>query len=402
MSQPNDISVLNEAYGPVHTGPFLCQEISNAACWIEISRKCFIHNALALKGLLGDEVAIIAVIKSNAYGHGLLPISSLCQECDEIACCAVFLLSDALLMRVRGFNKPIIVLGGYDENVAEAIIHEIDCAVYDWGTLNTLLACAQKLKKHVRLHIKVNTGLMRLGFEFEEMSAVIERIMQSPWARLMGLFTHFAESDAVDMQFTYEQLCRFKSAYSLISSFVPKIPYVHVANTSATLRFSDMRFSAVRCGGALYGSCKKEQFISDVRSTVPLFSLRQVVTLKTRVIAMRSVSSGVSVGYARTFTASRPMILAVVAVGYYDGYNRRLSNNGCMMIRGEIAPVVGLVGMNMTMLDVTNIQGVSIGDEVVVMGDSDGIRLKDIAQKISAIEYECLTALKDSIPRIIV
>jgi len=400
------VNLLGEkSLGPAKTGPFLYPHLDymhQHTCWIELNKKQFFSNVFWLKKLIGPDVGIIAVLKSNAYGHGLIEIGSFCQEHGAIACLSVFLLSDAIRLREIGITKPILILGGYDRPIDEGIKYGLDLVVYDWQVAQEICSRASIIKKMVRVQIKVDTGLTRLGFLPEEVLAVVQYVCKNRFVTIVGLYTHFAESDAEDPSFTYKQIAEMGLIAAQFKRHKLQIPHIHMANTGAALRFPEARGTMVRCGGALYGSYKDERFYQQTQKFVPGFSLQTCLQLKARVIAVREVPIGTPIGYARTFKTVKPMHLAVVAVGYYDGYDRRLSNKGKMLIRNQLASIVGLVGMNMTMIDVTNISHVTVGDEVTVIGDHVGLRLKDIAKLMNVIEYEVMPPLNPSLPRFIV
>lgn len=395
----------NVENGPVKSGPFLYPALTtrhNYTCWLEIDRCRFFSNAYWLKKLIGLNHNIAVVLKSNAYGHGLLEVGSLCEASTFINYMAVFLLSDAIRLRKIGIKKPIVVLGGYDLPLIDGMSHGVDLLVYDWQTADEIFALAGSVKKNVSVQIKVDTGLARLGFSPEEAIAVIDYLVQNPYVSITGMYTHFAESDAQDTSFTFAQIQRMQWVREKVKERNIVIPFIHLANTAATLRFPEARGTMVRCGGALYGSYKDERFYEHAKSILPGFSLKTCLSFKSRVLMIREVPVGIPIGYARTFKTTKPMRLAIVGVGYYDGYDRRLSNTGKMVIHNQVVPIVGRVGMNMTTVDITDIPQVKKGDEVLVIGDHDGIRLKDVARQMDVIEYEVMPPLNPALPRIIV
>jgi alanine racemase len=401
----NYSSVARLEKGPVITGPFLYPALyqqHSHTCWIEINRQRFLSNAYWLKRLIGNNVSIAVVLKSNAYGHGLIEVGSLCEDSPYIDYMAVFLLSDAISLRAQGINKPIIVLGGYDMDLGVSVEQNIDIVVFDWDTAEGVVACARAKGKKISVHVKVDTGLTRLGFSSSETLRVIDFLLMCPYVSVIGIYTHFAESDNQDVSFTQEQLIRMQWILEELKKKAISIPFVHLANTAASLRFPEARGTMIRCGGALYGSYKDERFYKNAKSIVSGFSLKTCFSLKSRVMMVCEVSAGTPIGYARTFKAEKAMKLAVVGVGYYDGYDRRLSNTGKMLIHGKKVSIVGRVGMNMTTIDVSSIPSVKKGDEVLVIGDHDEMRLKDIAQKMGVIEYEVMPPLNPSLSRLIV
>lgn len=392
--------------GPEFSGPFLYaspEQIKKYTCWIEIDRTKFFNNICWLKKLIGPHVGIAAVLKSNAYGHGLEHVATLCEESTDVKYLTVFLLTDALKLRLMGIKKPIVVLGGYDTTVDEAIINNIDLVAHDWESVHLLHTSARTVKKNLNVHLKIDTGLTRLGFTPNEIPAVIDFLAANPFINIIGAYTHFAESDSQDTSFTTIQISRFKETIEYLRTQRNlSLPFVHAANTAAALRFEEARWNLIRCGGALYGSYKDERFYQQVAEKIPGFTLVTNFTLKARIMALKDIPVGTPIGYARTFIAQHPIKLAIVSVGYYNDYDRRLSNKGNMVIHNTLVPIVGRVGMNMTTIDITHVPQARIGDEVMVIGPHDGVRLKDMARIMNVPEYEVMPPLTPVIPRVIV
>jgi len=404
LLQPVNLSE-KKKQGPGFSGPCLSsrpENVHGGTCWIELNKKIFFSNVSMIKKLIGPDVAIAVVLKSNAYGHGLLAIGSFCQEHEAINYLTVFLLSDAIQLRESGVTKPILVLGGYDLAVVDGIKHDVDLVVYDWYIAQEICSHALAMKKEVRVQVKVDTGLTRLGFLPEEVLSVVQYLSKNPFIVISGIYTHFAESDSQDTSFTYQQIERMNHVSKYLSQHGLTVSYVHMANTAAALRFSEARGNMIRCGGAFYGSYKDERFYKQAQQALPCFSLETCLELKARILSVRNIRVGAVVGYGRTFKASREMRLAIVAVGYYDGYDRRLSNKGKMLVHNKLAPIVGRVGMNMTTIDVTHIFEATVGDEVLVIGNYDGLRLKDIAVAMNVIEYEVMPPLNPALPRVVI
>ncbi len=391
--------------GLVQSRPLLyasAQQIKDFNCWLEIDKKKFFKNIEWVKKFIGPQVRIAAVLKSNAYGHGLELIATLCEEHTLIDYMVVFLLSDALKIRALNIKKPILVLGGYDATLELAVEHNIDLVVHDWESAHMIYACAQKSKKPVNIHLKIDTGLSRLGFLPQEIPALIDYLLQNPFINIVGVYTHFSESDAPDTTFTHVQMEQFKEVVLYLRTKRGlKLPIVHTANTAAAMRFKQAHWNFIRCGGALYGSYKDACFYQDVAQAVPGFALSTVLTLKARIMTIRQIPAGTPVGYGRSFIAKEPLRLAVVSVGYYNDYDRRLSNNGSMIVHNTCVPIVGRVGMNMTTIDVSSVAAAHVGDEVTVIGDCEGVRLKDFAHLMN-VTYEVMPPLTPAIPRVIV
>ncbi len=383
--------------------PFFTKVDPQKHCWIEISKKNFDNNASWLSQLIGPQRAIGAVVKSNAYGHGLPVVGQLCQDCPQISYLMVFLLSDAVMLRSQGVTKPILVLGGYDLPLEQAIVHDIDVAIYDQETLHDACRCVRELKQPLDIHLKIDTGLVRLGFLPEELPAVIAALQQLPLIAIKGIYSHFAESDNVtDLTFTNLQLTRFGQAITQCKEQGVAIPHVHLANTAATLRLPDTYWTMIRCGGALYGTYKKELFYQEAQNRIPGFNLQPLLTLKSCIMAIKEVLAGTPIGYGCTYTASHAMRLATVSIGYYDGLDRRLSNNGQVLLHNTIAPIIGRIGMNMMTIDITHIPQAQLHETVTIIGNHDGVRLRDMAQRLDTIEYDIMTRLSANVPRSVI
>ena len=342
--------------GPALYSPLVTQP----HCWLELSRARFNENISSIKKLIGTQIGIGAVLKSNAYGHGLVPVAGLCQENKQITYIAVFLASDALLLRQEKITKPILVLGGYDAKADELILHNITLVIYDWQTAQEISAKAHELKQATHVHLKIDSGLMRLGFLSSEILEVAQFLVKNPFIKITGIYTHFAESDSADLTFTNNQINNFNYALNILENNGLKIPYIHLANTAATLRLSQARGTMVRCGGLLYGTYKNELFYQQARELVPDFKLNSFLSLKARVMAIKQVPVNTPIGYACSFVTTKPTIIAVVSLGYFDGYDRRLSNNSVVCVNGQIVPLLGRTGMNMITVDITNIPQIKI------------------------------------------
>lgn len=374
-----------------------------ASSWIELNKSAFDHNVRQYRAMIGSQVALTVVIKSNAYGHGLLPIAQLCQEHPEVNGLQVVMLSDALFLRTQGITKSLIVLQSLDADITAGILHNIEMVAHDWHHMQLLQNAARQCGIPVRIHLKVDTGLSRLGFLPQEVPEVVRRMVQEfPELRLAGIWSHFAESDAEDQWYTQEQHQRFAQVIATIKPLLTQNVHIHLANSTATARFIDKRFTMVRCAGGIYGFAKSEKVQEEIRALYSDFSLQPLLTWKTRIMALKEVPEGAYVGYARTYQAKRPLRTAVVPVGYYDGYVRSLSNKGMMLIDNTLVPVIGRVSMNATILDVTALPHVSHGQEVIVMGPHAGVSVYDHARLTETIGYEVLTRINPLLPRIIV
>lgn len=374
-----------------------------ASSWIELSRSAFDHNVSQYRAMLGPSVALTIVVKSNAYGHGLAQMAQLCQEHPAVDALNVVLLSDALLLRAQGITKPIIVLQSLDADIEQALRQSITISVHDRYHLALINAKARTINIPASVHIEVDTGLTRLGFMPAEIPALVQYITtELSHIRITGIWSHFAESDALDISYTTKQHQQFAQLLVSIAPMVPADLHIHLANSTGAARFTDKRFTMVRCAGGILGFAKSEQVQQEIRALYPNFSLQPLLTWKTRIMALKDVPADTFVGYARSYQTERVTRTAVVPVGYYDGYVRALSNKGSMLINGYLAPVIGRVSMTATVLDVTDIPSVAHDDEVIVMGPYAGVSVYDHAQLTDTIGYEVITRINPLLPRIIV
>jgi alanine racemase len=377
--------------------------VNYASSWIELSKKNFDRNASVLRSFLPPSVAISAVLKSNAYGHGLVQMGLLVQNNNQIDRVCTFYLQEALALRAVGVTKPMLVIGYVDAPLEEAIRNDIAVLLHSRTQLNDLDRCARAMRKKVAVHLKVDTGMSRLGFLPEQIQSVINEIYGSfSSIQLDGIMTHYSEADGLDAQWTRIQIGRFVDVLNDLKHSGVHIPLIHATNSSGSLRYVDSHFSMVRIGGALYGLPKPEHVYDVIRSKIDNFSLRPVLTFKSRIIDIKDLPIGSFVGYDRLFVATAPTRSAVVPIGYYDGYGRRRPAGLRVLINGCLAPVLGSVCMNVIMVDVSHIPDVAVGDVVTAIGDHDGIRVSDISPLINGTNYEITTMLNQGIPRFIV
>jgi len=363
-------------------------DVHRQRAWIELSSKAFFHNAAQVKHYVGD-AHIASVLKANAYGHGLIEMGQLCDATTAISLLTVAFLSEALALRNAGVKKPILVLSYSDGDVAQSLDNNIAFVVDSYQQVMALHAHAHKHQTSIDVHIKINTGLARRGLERDTVIEFVHMVRQLSHIRLMGICSHFssAYTSAVTTQ---EQKALFASLVQNLIEQNIVVPFIHMSNSSCT---DVANCNLFRTGVALYGYNPGHVDIS----------LKPVLTFKTRVAQTRTLPANTSVGYDGTYRTYRPTILAYLPIGYFDGYDIRFSNVGVMYVRGGYASVCGRVGMNMVALDVTDIPGVSAGDEVVVLGDIDGIRGFDLcAQSGMHNVRELLACINPLLPRFMV
>lgn len=342
--------------------------------------------------MIPEGCRFLGVVKANAYGHGAKEVGKKLQElgADMLA---VACLSEALELRQAGIVIPILCLGYTPPEYAELLLRfDITQTVSDWNTACMLSEAACSAKRKLNIHIKLDTGMTRLGFQWtdtkkHESADEILRIFELPGLKVEGMFTHFANADGSD-SYTKMQLERFLDARETLLKEGAHFELCHCANSSAILNYPHSHIDMVRAGIALYGYPGTE----DVHGLLP------VMTLKSKVAAVRTVAAGTFVSYGCTVSLSRDSRIAVLPIGYADGFFRGLSNQTEVIVRGHRCPVVGRICMDMCMVDVTDIEEVSVGDTAVIFGE-EGLA-EEKANQLKTIVYELLVRIAPRVPRI--
>ncbi len=338
---------------------------------------------------------ILAVVKAQAYGHGALRISRHLLELG-VGMLGVALIEEGRELRDAGIDSPILVMGAvFPEQAAEIAKLGLTPVVYDMVVARSVSEAAQRLKKKIPVHVKIDTGMGRIGVSYAAADEFIADLARLDGIEVQGIMTHFADADLRDKQFASEQMDRFGSVLKKLDARGISIPLRHAANSAAVLDFRKALFTLIRPGLMIYGYNPLEGAGIEA-------DLRPVLSLVTRIAFLKKVPSGVPISYGRTFITKRESMIATIPVGYADGYNRALSNRGEAIVRGIRVPVAGRVCMDMTMLDVTDVPGVNAGDEVMLIGSQGNERITadDIAAKTGTIPYEVLCGISCRVPRI--
>ena len=338
---------------------------------------------------------IVAVVKADAYGHGAAPITHALAQ-SGVTRFGVATLAEGLALRAAGITASILVMGALlPEECPDAIAHGLTPVVYDLHQADCLAACLKDRAMPYSVHLKVDTGMGRLGLSPKTMPDVLAKLRVHRALKLEGIMTHLADADHENADYTQQQVDQFCAILRQIEAEGLAVPLVHAANSAGILRHPASHFTAVRPGIMLYG-------YHPIRESPAPSSLKPVMSLSTRVVQVRSLDTGQSVSYNRTYTATRPSRIAVLPIGYADGYNRRLSNQAAVLIHGKRAPVVGRVCMDMTMVDVTNIPGVQPGDNAILIGrqGEEHITAQELADLQGTIPYEVLCAIGSRVPRV--
>jgi alanine racemase len=344
------------------------------------------------------------VLKSNAYGHGLKEVAQLLSGAGQAVWLGLNSLDEALELRSLGLSKPILLLGYVPlARLPQAVRHDIRLTVYNRETVAALGRI--RSSSPVRLHIKLETGTNRQGANLEEAAKIAGLISRHPRLILEGYSTHFANiEDTTDRSYPDRQKAAFLGMVGRLEEMGYPAPLRHTACSAAALIFPDTHHSLVRVGIGLYGLWPSRETMLTLRERRPGLALRPVLSWKTRVAQVKTVPSGSFVSYGCTYRTTRRTRLAVLPVGYYDGYDRKLSNTAHVLIKGKRAPIRGRVCMNICLADVTDIPGVKLEDEVVLLGRQGGeyISAEQLAQWIGTINYEVVTRINPLLPRVVV
>lgn len=372
-------------------------EYKLSRAWVEINLDHITHNVREIRRFTSKNAEIMGVVKADAYGHGVMEVAKTLLE-NGVTRLAVSMLDEAIQLRKNGIDVPILILGYTDPKRAEEIIqNEVTQAVFSQDLAAALSDAAVKLNRNVKVHIKIDTGMTRIGFMpgYSAVKNVVE-ISKLPKIIIEGLFTHFAAADESDKSYTYMQFERFMAICNELSRIGVYIPIKHVANSAAIMEFPEMHLDMVRPGIILYGLYPSEE-VNKTR-----IELKPAMTLKANVILVKEVERTTSISYGRIFTTGRESKIATIPIGYADGYTRLLSNKGKVLINGEFAPIVGRICMDQCMVDVTDVKSdVNVGDEVVLFGKQGGseIKIEDVASCIGMINYELACIVGKRIPR---
>ena len=373
---------------------------------VEISRSALVHNIREFRRIVGRKRLFLAVVKANAYGHGLVETSAIAVA-EGVDWLGVNSVEEGVALREEGIGVPVLVLGYAPLGVLEeAAARDLRLTVYNRETVRRLAALAARSGRTVRLHVKVETGTWRQGVVPKDLAAFVRDIRKHQGLVVEGLSSHFANiEDTTKHDYPRLQLDCYRTACRELEAAGVSVPMKHMSCTASTILFQEPEFNLARVGIGLYGLWpSKETYLSSVLEKKAPPSLRPVLSWKARIAQIKKVPSGAFVGYGCTYRTTRPTVLAVIPVGYYDGYDRRLSNAAHVLVKGRRAPVRGRVAMDFFMADVTDIPGVKLEDEATLLG-ADGrerIAAEDLASLAGTIGYEILARINPLIPRIVV
>lgn len=377
--------------------------------WAEIDLKAIAHNVRELRRITAPKARLMAVVKANAYGHGIIEVARQALQHGAEAL-GVARANEGIQIRKAGLDAPVLVFSYTPPDMAKKLVEfDLTQTVYSYRNAEALSVAAGTTGKKIKVHIKVDTGMGRLGLlpdRFRSLapdqdipgSAIseVEAIADLQHLELKGIYTHFAAADITDRSYAEYQLEMFMDFLSQLNLAGVEIPVKHAANSAAIINMPETHLDMVRAGISMYGL-----FTSDEMDKSRV-ELQPAMELKARIISLKRVPAGFKVSYGATYETAKPTTIATVPVGYADGYNRLLSSQGHMLVCGRRAPVVGRVCMDMTMLDVGDIPEVSPGDEVIIFGKQGNglITVDEIASTLKTINYEIVSTITDRVPRI--
>ena len=366
--------------------------------WAEINLSNLEYNIKQIRNKVGQK-EIIGVVKADGYGHGAAAVSRILLE-NGVSTLAVATLQEAVSLRENGFSCPIIMLGITPELYADILLqYKITPVVCSYENAAAISAAAASVKKNIDIFTAVDTGMGRIGVLPDEAGAEeIIKISLLSNIKIRGLFSHFATADEQDKTYAQSQISHYESFYQRLNEAGISIPVKTFANSAAIMEIPAAHYDMVRPGIILYG-CYPSQEVD--RS---LFSIKPVMSVKANIVHLKKVPSGFSVSYGRKFTTSRESLIATLALGYADGYPRFLSGKGRVIVNGVYAPLAGNICMDQCMIDVTEVPGVKLGDEVVLMGSQGGLTIlaDEIGEKTGTINYEVVCAFGQRLPKVYV
>ncbi len=362
--------------------------------WVDIDLKALSYNLNQIRQKIKGR-GILAVVKSDAYGHGAREVSRLLAK-NGVAALGVATVAEAKNLREGGIKLPVAVLSGILPEQIEAVIdYRLIPTISDLRSAQLLSKIAKKKGKKVNAQVKIDTGMHRLGVGYKEAVSLIKKIKALPFIHLQGIFTHFVSADEKNKKLTDLQIQRFQKILDELKKNGIDIPWQHAANSAAILDVPQSYFNMVRPGLILYGCYPSGEVSRSI-------SLRPVMSLKSKVIFLKKVSKGCSVSYGHTWRAKKDTIIGILPIGYSVGYSRFLSNRGEVIIKGKKFPVIGRVCMDLVLVNLGLMSSVQIGDEVILMGGKNNqvITTEDMARKIGTIPYEILCLLGNRLPRV--
>lgn len=367
----------------------------NKRVWAEINLDAVAHNIREIRNVTNKKSKIMAVVKADAYGHGYLEVTKTLLE-NGADYLAVAMTDEALQLRKNNIDVPILVLGGISDNViSEMVEHDIMATVFTYDCAKRISDTASSMGKIAKIHIKIDTGMSRIGFLAENTATIneIEKIHKLPAIEIDGIFSHFACSDETDSASTYKQFELFMNVCGELEKRNIKIPIKHICNSAGIMMYPEMHLDMVRPGIILYGLYPSDEVDKSRLNLIPAMSVKADITL------VKETPKGRGVSYGSKYITEKTTKIATVPIGYADGYSRLLTDKAQMCFNGQKVNVIGRICMDQCMIDVTNVNNINIGDEVTIFG-ADTITADDLACRIGTINYEIICMIGKRVPRV--
>jgi alanine racemase len=365
-----------------------------------IDLKQYKQNLATIRKKLPAGTQIMAVVKANAYGHGIVKIAQAAAAAGA-AYAGVVSLGELKAIRQSGNKMPVLILNYLDAaSVSEAVKQDASITIMDRPVIDAAQAAAEQQSKQVKIHLKLDTGMHRAGCDPADLLGLARAVVDAPNLELEGIFTHFAESEATDPAFTRQQLAMLRQAVTEIKAAGIEPPLIHAANSAAAIALPETHLNMVRVGLAGYGYNPFDP--GHDQYEVAQQDFKPILSLATQLVFVRNIAPGESVGYNRRWVAERPSTVGLLPVGYGDGWRRSPQNAGQVLVGGQVVPIIGSVAMDQTIIDLTDTEGVKVGDAVVLIGQQGehALTVDDVAAAYGTINYEVVTALSDRISRV--
>ena len=367
---------------------------TRAALVINLGR--IADNIRVIRSLTNPDAMVMAVVKDDGYGHGILEVSKAALDAGA-DWLGVATVKEGQALRDHGIGEPILVLGPvFEEEFEDLLRFGLTSTMFDFESCEKLSQTAQRLEKRAAVHIKIDTGMNRIGYSYMDTDTIIREvtaISQLPNIEIGGIYSHFASSDS-DASFTREQFSRFTNVLQVLEDAGQSIPIKHISNSGGVINHPECNLDMVRCGILIYGLAPCSTL--EGAANIELLGIKPALTLKSRISQVRTVKMGESVGYGRSYVAKQDIVVATVPIGYAHGISRKHSNNGKALINGQICGIIGTVCMDQLMIDATG-SGAKLRDEVVFIGQH-GVSAEDVAALQGTNNYEVVTALSLRIP----
>jgi alanine racemase len=362
-----------------------------------INLNSFHHNIGVIKKFVGEKVGIIAVVKANAYGHGMEIMTKEAVK-SGVSYLGVARVTEGIDLRKTGFSVPILLFEIIPPDyVEQGVVYSLDMTVCTLEEAKRIESVAERVKRKARIHVNVDTGMGRLGYNWKSAADSIEQVARMKWLDIAAIYSHFATSEDPDQTFANEQLKRFHTVLDELNKRRIDIPLKHMANTGAIVSLPESHFDLVRPGFMMYGYTPRKGMDASNQ-------LKPVMSIVARISMLKNVGKGTSISYGRKYFAPHDTSIATIPIGYGDGYSRMLTGKADVIIRGRRYPVAGAVSMDHIMVDVGPECEVEVGHDVTIMGSNGGesISVYDIAERLGTIPYEVVCMVADRVPRVVV